>query len=59
LQTGSSLFTSSPVESTRTGLWTPSSPSAAPSDEDDELEIGKGARRKRVVGLWRSWAEQQ
>ena len=47
----------------RTGLWTPSSPSTtAMSDdefvEDDEsVELSGGVgRRKRVVGLWRSWA---
>jgi broad specificity phosphatase PhoE len=58
--TGSRISSSS-TTSPRTGLWTPSSPSIAvmESDDEDESETGTEGRRKRVVGLWRSWANDQ
>jgi broad specificity phosphatase PhoE len=59
LQTSSSLFGSSPSTDTRPGLWTPSSPSAVLSDDEEEVELEPGNRRKRVVGLWKSWASDQ
>ena len=63
LRTSSGLFGSSPKSTERTGLWTPSSSSttAVSDDEDDggdAAEVNEG-RRKRVVGLWRSWAGEQ
>lgn len=52
--------TTSASNSPRTGLWTPTSSSAAMSEsEEEEVEIGSGARRKRAVGLWKNWAGEQ
>ena len=68
LRTSGRLFGSaSPKsESPRTGLWTPTSPSTLSDDETGEagevpMEVGAGiaSRRKRAVGLWRSWAGEQ
>jgi len=52
--------TSSVSNSPRTGLWTPISTSVAMSDsEEEDVEMGTGARRKRAVGLWKNWAGDQ
>ena len=62
LRTASGLFGGPKSDPPRTGLWAPTSPSAAVSDEeeDDELLPAEvGARRKRAAGLWRSWAGEQ
>lgn len=63
LRTSSGLFGSSPKSTERTGLWTPSSPStsAVSDNEDDDGDPVEaiGGRRKRVAGLWRSWAGEQ
>jgi broad specificity phosphatase PhoE len=57
LQTSSGLFGSSNSESARMGLWSPNS-SAALSEDEEELELGSG-RRKRAIGLWKNWAADQ
>ena len=64
LLTSSGLFggASPKSESPRTGLWTPTSPASAVSDDEDEVPVEVGgvvSRRKRAVGLWRSWAGDQ
>src|SRR4030095_230396 len=67
LRTSSGLFGSSmKSEPSKSGLWTPTSPSSAViSDGDDEEEeeetvsANVKSRRKRAVGLWRSWAGEQ
>jgi broad specificity phosphatase PhoE len=44
----------------RTGLWSPSSATVAVTESDDEDgSDGTEGRRKRAVGLWRSWASEQ
>ncbi len=64
LRTTSGLFGGSKSDPPRTGLWTPTSPSIAVSDEEEDededlLPAELGARRKRAAGLWRSWAGEQ
>ena len=65
LRPSSGLFGgSSNGDSPRIGLWTQTSSSTAVSDEEEEdedefLSVELGARRKRAVGLWKSWAGEQ
>ena len=41
-------------------LWTPTTPkSETASESEEELNRGATDRRKRAVGLWRSWAGEQ
>jgi len=70
LRTTQGLFAgggaASPTKSdmpSRTGLWTPTSPSTTTVSDDEIAEYeqpveldGAAGRRRRVVGLWRSWA---
>jgi len=62
VRTTSGLFrAASETNSPSTGLWTPNSSSGAAvsESEDDEVDTGTGERRKRAVGLWKSWAGEQ
>ena len=62
VRTTSGLFrAASETNSPSTGLWTPNSSSGAAvsESEDDEVDTRTGERRKRAVGLWKSWAGEQ
>lgn len=60
IRTTSGLFgESARIDSPRTGLWTPTSASAASEDEDDELPAELGVVKKRNPGLWKSWAGER
>lgn len=61
LRTRSALFSGSPrIDSSRSGLWSPSSPSTAVSDDEDDSEslgeLGVSGGERKTGGLWRSWS---
>jgi broad specificity phosphatase PhoE len=63
LRTRSGLFGGLPrTDSSRSGLWSPSSPSTAVSDDEDDSEslseLGTPGQEKKSGGLWRSWSGQ-
>jgi broad specificity phosphatase PhoE len=55
----SSTRLSSGSQSPRTGLWTPTGSVAVTESDDEDDSEGTEGRRKRAVGLWRSWASEQ
>jgi broad specificity phosphatase PhoE len=64
IRTSSALYPASTAKlssgsQSRTGLWTPSNSVAVTGSDDEDADEGTEGRRKRAVGLWRSWASEQ